>query len=68
MPKYAIFVRFGESIDICDYAEDYDELRYLLTEYHAAYNGYCEFKVLPISDKRMTSHENNLRGTNRKTT
>ena len=51
MPKYAIFVRFGESVDICDYAQDIDELCYLLSEYRAAYNGYCEFKVLPISKK-----------------
>lgn len=60
MAKYVIFVRFGESIDICDYAEDYDELRYLLSEYQVAYNGYCEFKVLPISNKGMTNHENCL--------
>lgn len=58
MPKYAIFVRFGESEsgDICDYAEDIDEVRYLLSEYYAAYNGYCEFKVLPISNKELDDH------------
>lgn len=51
MAKYAIFVRFGESIDICDYADDLEEAHYLLSEYCAAYHGYCEFKVLPISEK-----------------
>ena len=53
MTKYAIFVRFDESEsgDICDYADDLEEARYLLNEYYAAYHGYCEFKALPISEK-----------------
>lgn len=60
MPKYAIFVRFGESGDLCDYAEDMDEVRYLIREYWLAYNGQCEFRVLPISRKGTTNHENSL--------